>query len=161
MAVLLIYKTWGLANLDFKLTAQSMRDVALCISPSCLIPCLPNRYQKFFHPIILFLSIDSKIPPHQVWTWNMSRWWLIDDHSKRLIYTWMHKCLLCKGICTAQWDLYGTIALRLGLALLVGTILGLNRWHRHKPAGIRTRSLVTIDSATAILLFSDFVQDDA
>lgn len=61
----------------------------------------------------------------------------------------------------AQWDLYGTIALRLGLALLVGTILGLNRWLHHKSAGIRTHSLVSIGSATAVLLISDFVQDDA
>ena len=61
----------------------------------------------------------------------------------------------------AQWDLYGTIALRLGLALVVGTILGLNRWLHHKSAGIRTHSLVAIGSATAILLIGDFAQDDA
>jgi putative Mg2+ transporter-C (MgtC) family protein len=61
----------------------------------------------------------------------------------------------------SQWDIYGTIALRLGLALLVGTILGLNRWLHHKSAGIRTHSLVAIGSATAVLLISDFIQDDA
>ena len=60
-----------------------------------------------------------------------------------------------------QWDIYGTIALRLGLALLVGAILGLNRWLHHKSAGIRTHSLVSIGSATAVLLISDFVKDDA
>ena len=60
-----------------------------------------------------------------------------------------------------QWDMYQTIALRLGLALVVGTILGLNRWLHHKSAGIRTHSLVAIGSATAILLISDFVKDDA
>jgi putative Mg2+ transporter-C (MgtC) family protein len=60
-----------------------------------------------------------------------------------------------------QWDMYQTIALRLGLALLVGAILGLNRWLHHKSAGIRTHSLVSIGSATAILLISDFVKDDA
>ena len=60
-----------------------------------------------------------------------------------------------------QWDLYSTIALRLGLAFLVGAILGLNRWLHHKSAGIRTHSLVAIGSATAVLLISDFVQDDA
>ncbi|OIM98812.1 MgtC/SapB transporter [Polynucleobacter sp. QLW-P1DATA-2] len=60
-----------------------------------------------------------------------------------------------------QWDLYGTIALRLGLALLVGAILGLNRWLHHKSAGIRTHALVSIGSATAVLLISDFVRDDA
>lgn len=44
----------------------------------------------------------------------------------------------------AHWDLYATIALRLGLALLAGAILGLNRWLHHKSAGIRTHSLVAI-----------------
>ncbi|ANI99500.1 MgtC/SapB transporter [Polynucleobacter wuianus] len=60
-----------------------------------------------------------------------------------------------------QLDIYGTITLRLSLALLVGAILGLNRWLHHKSAGIRTHSLVSIGSATAVLLISDFVQDDA
>ncbi len=62
---------------------------------------------------------------------------------------------------TIDWELYGTIALRLGLALLVGATLGLNRWLHHKSAGIRTHSLVAIGSATAVLLIADFVQDDA
>ena len=61
----------------------------------------------------------------------------------------------------AHWDLYATIALRLGLALFAGAILGLNRWLHHKSAGIRTHSLVAIGSATAVILISDFVQDDA
>lgn len=60
-----------------------------------------------------------------------------------------------------DFNVYGTIALRLALALLVGTILGLNRWLHHKSAGIRTHSLVAIGSATAIMLISDFMQDDA
>ena len=60
-----------------------------------------------------------------------------------------------------DFNLYGTMALRLALALLVGAILGLNRWLHHKSAGIRTHSLVAIGSATAIMLISDFVQDDA
>jgi putative Mg2+ transporter-C (MgtC) family protein len=60
-----------------------------------------------------------------------------------------------------QWDLYGSIVLRLILAMLVGIILGLNRWLHHKSAGIRTHSLVAIGSATAVMLISDFVQDDA
>jgi putative Mg2+ transporter-C (MgtC) family protein len=60
-----------------------------------------------------------------------------------------------------EWDTYETIAIRLGLALLVGTILGLNRWLHHKSAGIRTHALVSIGSATAVLLISNFVRDDA
>ena len=60
-----------------------------------------------------------------------------------------------------NWDLYSVIMLRLGLALLVGIILGLNRWLHHKSAGIRTHSLVAIGSATAVMLISDFVKDDA
>ena len=60
-----------------------------------------------------------------------------------------------------NWDLYGSIVLRLVLALLVGTVLGLNRWLHHNSAGIRTHSLVAIGSATAVMLISDFVQDDA
>ena len=62
---------------------------------------------------------------------------------------------------TMDWDLYGTIALRLGLALFVGATLGLNRWLHHKSAGIRTHALVAIGSATAIMLIADFVEDDA
>jgi putative Mg2+ transporter-C (MgtC) family protein len=61
----------------------------------------------------------------------------------------------------SHWDLYSTIAIRLSLALLAGSILGLNRWLHHKSAGIRTHSLVAIGSATAVMLISDFVQDDA
>jgi putative Mg2+ transporter-C (MgtC) family protein len=60
-----------------------------------------------------------------------------------------------------NWDLYGTIVLRLVLALTAGIVLGLNRWLHHKSAGIRTHSLVAIGSATAVMLISDFVQDDA
>lgn len=60
-----------------------------------------------------------------------------------------------------NWDLYGTIAIRLVLALIVGAVLGLNRWLHHKSAGVRTHALVAIGSATAVMLISDFVQDDA
>lgn len=60
----------------------------------------------------------------------------------------------------ANWDLYTTIALRLGLALLAGSILGLNRWLHHKSAGIRTHSLVAIGAATAVMLIGDFVRAD-
>ena len=60
----------------------------------------------------------------------------------------------------ANWDLYTTIALRLGLALLAGSILGLNRWLHHKSAGIRTHSLVAIGAATAVMLICDIVRAD-
>jgi len=60
-----------------------------------------------------------------------------------------------------EWNMYSTIAVRLILAMLVGAILGLNRWLHHKSAGIRTHSLVAIGSATAVMLISDFVKDDA
>ena len=49
------------------------------------------------------------------------------------------------------WDLYGDMATRLFLALLTGTILGLNRWLHHKSAGMRTHSLVAIGSATSVM----------
>jgi putative Mg2+ transporter-C (MgtC) family protein len=60
-----------------------------------------------------------------------------------------------------DWNECSTLALRLALALLVGIVLGLNRWMHHKSAGIRTHSLVAIGSAAAVMLISDFVQDDA
>jgi putative Mg2+ transporter-C (MgtC) family protein len=60
-----------------------------------------------------------------------------------------------------DWEPYSTIALRLVLALFVGAVLGLNRWLHHKSAGIRTHSLVAIGSATAVMLISDFVHNDA
>ena len=61
----------------------------------------------------------------------------------------------------SEMELYGLIALRLFLALIVGAILGLNRWLHHKSAGIRTHSLVAIGAATAVILMSDFVNSDA
>jgi putative Mg2+ transporter-C (MgtC) family protein len=39
------------------------------------------------------------------------------------------------------------VALRLGAAMLIGAILGINRDLRDKPAGLKTHSLVTIGSA--------------
>ena len=65
------------------------------------------------------------------------------------------------GLTMQDWDHAGIIALRLSLALLVGVLLGLNRWLHHKSAGIRTHSLVAIGSATAVLLIGEFVKDDA
>ncbi len=60
-----------------------------------------------------------------------------------------------------DWDIYSTIGLRLGCALIAGIILGVNRWLHHKSAGIRTHSLVAIGSATAVLLIAQLAHDDA
>jgi putative Mg2+ transporter-C (MgtC) family protein len=43
-------------------------------------------------------------------------------------------------------------ALRLGAALLVGTILGLNRELHGKPAGLRTHALVSLGAALAVIM---------
>jgi len=55
----------------------------------------------------------------------------------------------------AYWDLYSDMVLRLFLALLAGTVLGLNRWLHHKSAGMRTHSLVAIGAATAVIALAD------
>jgi len=46
-------------------------------------------------------------------------------------------------------------AIRLGAALLVGTILGLNRELHGKPAGMRTHALVSLGAAIATILVLD------
>ena len=43
-------------------------------------------------------------------------------------------------------------ALRLGVALIVGALFGLNRELHGKPAGLRTHALVTLGAATATAL---------
>ena len=53
------------------------------------------------------------------------------------------------------------ILLRLGLALLAGIVLGLNRWMHHKSAGIRTQSLVALGSALVMLLIGSYPGADA
>lgn len=55
-----------------------------------------------------------------------------------------------------SWDLL----FRLGMALLVGVTLGLNRWLHHKSAGIRTHSLVAIGAALAMLLIASMPATD-
>ena len=45
-----------------------------------------------------------------------------------------------------------TISIRLGLALIAGMVLGLNRWLHHKSAGIRTHSLVALGAAVGMLI---------
>jgi putative Mg2+ transporter-C (MgtC) family protein len=56
---------------------------------------------------------------------------------------------------------YPEILLRLGLALLAGIVLGLNRWMHHKSAGIRTHSLVALGAALVMLLIGSFPGSDA
>lgn len=58
-------------------------------------------------------------------------------------------------------DLPFDIISRLGMALLAGIIIGLNRWLHHKSAGIRTHSLVALGAAVAMLLISHNESTDA
>jgi putative Mg2+ transporter-C (MgtC) family protein len=44
------------------------------------------------------------------------------------------------------------ISFRLGIALLIGAIIGLERQITHKPAGLRTHTLVTLGSAVFTLI---------
>jgi putative Mg2+ transporter-C (MgtC) family protein len=52
------------------------------------------------------------------------------------------------GIQSAFWRIAG----RLGLALLVGSVLGTNRNLRRKPAGIRTHALVPLSTTLVMLI---------
>ena len=45
-----------------------------------------------------------------------------------------------------------SVLLRIGAALAVGAVLGLNRDIRGKPAGVRTHGLVSVGSATVLLV---------
>ncbi|MBA8884324.1 MgtC/SapB family protein [Dokdonella fugitiva] len=45
----------------------------------------------------------------------------------------------------------GTIALRLGLAVVVGGLVGLNRDLHRKPAGVRTHALVSLGTALMVI----------
>jgi putative Mg2+ transporter-C (MgtC) family protein len=53
------------------------------------------------------------------------------------------------------------IWIKLGLALLSGIVLGMNRWMHHKSAGVRTHSLVALGSALLMLLIAGFPGFDA
>ena len=46
----------------------------------------------------------------------------------------------------------GEIAMRLGAAALLGSLLGLNRLLHGKPAGMRTHGLVSLGAAVAAIL---------
>ena len=52
------------------------------------------------------------------------------------------------GIQSNLWQIVG----RLGLAVLVGSVLGVNRNLRRKPAGIRTHALVSLSAALVTLI---------
>jgi putative Mg2+ transporter-C (MgtC) family protein len=52
------------------------------------------------------------------------------------------------------------ILLRLGAALLIGGVVGLNRELHHKPTGLRTLSLVGLGSALAVLAVAQDPQAD-
>lgn len=53
------------------------------------------------------------------------------------------------------------VVIKILLALLIGVVLGLNRWLHHKSAGIRTHSLVAVGSALLILMMEGFGQFDS
>jgi putative Mg2+ transporter-C (MgtC) family protein len=53
------------------------------------------------------------------------------------------------------------ILIRLGLAMLAGMILGLNRWMHHKSAGIRTHTLVSLGGALGMMLMASIIGGDA
>jgi putative Mg2+ transporter-C (MgtC) family protein len=53
------------------------------------------------------------------------------------------------------------VALRLGAAALLGALIGLDRELRHKSAGVRTISLVTLGTALAVLAATSMTADSA
>ena len=53
------------------------------------------------------------------------------------------------------------VAVRLGAALLVGALLGLNRELKDKPAGLKTHSLVSLGAAMLTLMGISFVASAA
>ena len=52
------------------------------------------------------------------------------------------------------------IILRLGAAMLIGSVIGLNRELHHKPTGMRTLGLVALGSALAVLAVAQDPQAD-
>jgi putative Mg2+ transporter-C (MgtC) family protein len=61
------------------------------------------------------------------------------------------------GIPVAFWQLIG----RLGLAVVVGSALGINRDLHRKPAGIRTHALVSLGTALVTLMVDESTDHDA
>jgi putative Mg2+ transporter-C (MgtC) family protein len=60
-----------------------------------------------------------------------------------------------------DFDAIINIFARLGLALIAGSVLGLNRWLHHKSAGIRTHSLVALGAAVGMLMIDSHAGSDA
>lgn len=56
---------------------------------------------------------------------------------------------------------YGDVLVRLGAAVFVGALLGLERERRGKPAGLRTVALVSLGSAVFVLTTGDGHISDA
>ncbi|MET0379262.1 MAG: MgtC/SapB family protein [Spongiibacteraceae bacterium] len=56
-----------------------------------------------------------------------------------------------------QWD----IVLRLGLAVICGSIIGLNRYLYRKDAGMRTNALVALGAAMATMVVMDAHDSDS
>ncbi|MBI1337181.1 MAG: MgtC/SapB family protein [Phycisphaera sp.] len=50
------------------------------------------------------------------------------------------------------------MALRLGVALLMGALVGCDREVHHKPAGLKTHALVALGSATFTLISLEFLR---
>ena len=53
------------------------------------------------------------------------------------------------------------VATRLGLSVLVGGLIGLNRDLAHKPAGVRTHALVSLGTALMVLVVMPVGDDNA
>ena len=52
----------------------------------------------------------------------------------------------------ADWEQLARVVIRLAAAALVGAIVGLQRQHAHKPAGLRTHMLVSLGAAVFVLV---------
>ena len=60
------------------------------------------------------------------------------------------------GIQSNLWQIVG----RLGLAVLVGSVLGVNRNLRRRPAGVRTHALVSLGTALVTLIAFEVTDHD-
>ena len=51
-----------------------------------------------------------------------------------------------------SWDELGTMVARLGGALVIGAVLGIDRDLHHKPAGVRVLALVALGAALVVMV---------